>query len=91
MSTHTQHSEIGEIYFCTITCYSWLHLFEESDGYRFVYKWFNYLKEKDCYVLAYVIMPNHLHVILYPTGPELSLNQLVSNGKSLWHMISLLD
>ena len=56
-------------------------MFEESDGYEAVYKWFNYLKENYCYILAYVIMPNHLHVLLYPTNPDLSLNKLVGNGK----------
>jgi len=26
-------------------------------------------------------MPNHLHVLLYPTNPDTSLNKLVANGK----------
>jgi REP element-mobilizing transposase RayT len=81
MSTHRLHTETREIYFCTITCYKWLPLFEESDGYDSVYTWFDHLNKNGCLVLAYVIMPNHLHVLLYPTNPNLSLNKLVANGK----------
>lgn len=81
MSTHTFHSEINEIYFCTITCYKWLPLFEESDGYDSAYNWFDYLKRNDCQVLGYVIMPNHMHVLLYQTNPKMSLNKLIANGK----------
>ncbi|MEM9299447.1 MAG: hypothetical protein AAGA64_13810 [Bacteroidota bacterium] len=79
MSTHTEHSANHEIYFCTITCYKWLPLFEITNTYDAVYNWFNHLKKKDCQVLGFVIMPNHLHVLLYPTAD--SLNKLVANGK----------
>jgi REP element-mobilizing transposase RayT len=81
LSTHTNHTEQHEVYFCTITCYKWLSLFEEANAYPAIYRWFNHLKKDGCYVVGYVIMPNHLHVLLYPTRVEFSLNKLVGEGK----------
>ncbi|MEK6477660.1 hypothetical protein WJR50_09000 [Catalinimonas sp. 4WD22] len=81
MSTHRLHTERHEVYFCTITCYQWLPLFEQAQAYAAVYKWFEYLKKDNCHILAYVIMPNHSHCLLYPTHTEKSLNHLVSEGK----------
>ncbi|HEV8286373.1 MAG TPA: hypothetical protein VGQ09_18825 [Chitinophagaceae bacterium] len=52
------------IYFITFTCYRWLPLIELSNGYDLVYKWFDYLKTKNHFVTGYVIMPNHLHVLI---------------------------
>jgi len=46
-----------------------------------VYQWFASLKERGHEVSAYVIMPNHLHVLLYYRPYGESLNALVSNGK----------
>lgn len=81
MSTHTVHREVNEIYFCTITCYKWLPLFEEACAYNAVYNWFEHLRIDGCHVLAYVIMPNHLHCLLFPTHREKLLNRLVGEGK----------
>ena len=79
MSTHTQHTENFETYFCTLTCYKWLPLFETANFYAAVYNWFDHLKARRCYILGYVIMPNHLHALLYPT--QGSLNKFTANGK----------
>ncbi|MEQ9298570.1 MAG: hypothetical protein RIF33_08405 [Cyclobacteriaceae bacterium] len=79
MSTHRQHIENHQVYFCTITCYRWLSLFDLSEGYDLVYQWFDHLKSRHCHISGYVIMPNHLHALLFPT--EGSLNKLVANGK----------
>ena len=81
MSTHTNHSELNETYFCTITTYKWLPLFEEAQAYDAVYTWFEYLKKDGCHILAYVIMPNHLHCLLIPTKEKKPLNFLVAEGK----------
>jgi hypothetical protein len=32
-------------------------------------------------VLGYVVMPNHFHVLLYPTHTGTSLHELVGDGK----------
>jgi REP element-mobilizing transposase RayT len=81
MSLHQQHNEAHQIYFCTITCYKWLPLFYESNAYHSVYKWFDHLIKDGCFVVGYVIMPNHLHVLLYPSHSGTSLNKLVGEGK----------
>ena len=57
--------EKGEgLYFITFTCCHWPPLFEIVQGYDTVYKWFDYLKTKNHYVKGYVIMPNHLPVLI---------------------------
>jgi hypothetical protein len=81
MSLHTHQSDLHEIYFCTVTCYKWLPLIEEANTYYSVYRWFHHLKHDGCFVLAYVIMPNHFHVLLYPTHTGTSLDKLVGDGK----------
>ena len=76
------HSSEPNLYFITFTCYNWLPLFQDTNSYDVVYKWFEYLKEKkNIQVTAYVIMPNHLHVILYFPIPNFSLNMIISNAK----------
>lgn len=81
MSTHTKHSELNETYFCTLTAYKWLPLFEEAQAYEAVYTWFEHLKKDGCHILAYVIMPNHIHCLLFPTNEKKPLNMLVAKGK----------
>ena len=47
-----------------------------------VYKWFNVIKaEHNADVVAYVIMPNHLHVILHFHDAKFDLNTIIANGK----------
>ncbi len=81
MSTHTLHDEINETYFCTITCHKWISLIEKADAYEEAYKWFGYLRKDKCHILGYVIMPNHIHCLLFPTLPEKSLNSQIGKGK----------
>jgi REP element-mobilizing transposase RayT len=80
MSTKRQISEQG-VYFITITCHDWLPLFELTNGYDIVYKWFDYLKERGHYITGFVIMPNHFHVLIAFTKSEKSINTIVGNGK----------
>jgi REP element-mobilizing transposase RayT len=57
-------------------------LFEFTNSYDLVYNWFKVLKEKyGSDVIAYVIMPNHLHCILYFKETGFDLNKIISNGK----------
>lgn len=81
MSTHTNHNKLNVAYFCTITCHQWQPLFEEAHTYDAVYSWFEHLLKDDCQILAYVIMPNHLHCLLYPTNKDKALSKLVGEGK----------
>ena len=46
-----------------------------------VYKWFDVLKKNNQQVIGFVIMPNHLHVILYFPEPGYKLNTIIGNAK----------
>ena len=82
MAVRIQHDQnSNSFYFITFTCHKWLNLFQETNAYDTVYKWFDHLFSKNIYVTGYVIMPNHVHVLLYfPSMPK-SLNTIVGNGK----------
>jgi len=80
MAIHRVITDPG-IYFVTFTCFQWLHLIEQVNGYDLVYNWFDVLVDKGHSITIYVIMPNHLHVVLYFDGGAQSLNQLIGNGK----------
>jgi REP element-mobilizing transposase RayT len=58
-----------------------MHLFQRVNAYDTVYKWFDTLPQNDHQVLAFVIMPNHLHVILHFPQPGYNLNKIISNAK----------
>src|SRR5687767_12653376 len=81
MSVKQQIAEKDGIYFITITCYNWLHLFPITDSYNAVYDWFNYLKRNRHYITAFVIMPNHLHALIGFSNSGKNLNRIVGDGK----------
>jgi REP element-mobilizing transposase RayT len=56
-------------------------LFQETNTYDAVYKWFDSLYRNKVYVTGYVTMPNHVHALLY--FPEMSkfLNTVIVNAK----------
>ena len=82
MPVRFQHDQnTKSFYFVTFTCHKWLQLFEITNAYDTVYKWFNHLYKNNIYVTGYVIMPNHVHVLLYfPQMPK-SLNTIIGNAK----------
>ena len=82
MPVRFQHDrQPKSIYFVTFTCYKWLSLFPETNTYDAVYKWFDSLYRNNNYVTGYVIMPNHVHALLYfPEMPK-SLNTVIGNAK----------
>jgi REP element-mobilizing transposase RayT len=81
MAVRTPIEQTEGLYFITFTCCQWLPLFEITDGYDTVYKWFDYLKSKNHFLKGYVIMPNHLHVLIDFSASPKSINAIVSNGK----------
>ena len=82
MGIRYKHSDEYTTYFCTFTCVNWISLFAITSTYTSVYNWFATLKDTyQCDVLAYVIMPNHLHCILYFKDEGFQLNKIISNGK----------
>ena len=81
MSVKRIHPQTEAIYFCTFTCYQWLHLFELADVYDEVYKWFNILIKNSIGINGYVIMPNHLHVLMYLPNGSKTIDKIIGNGK----------
>ncbi len=82
MAVKFKHSDTFSTYFITFTCAEWIPLFDITQTYDMVYKWFAILKEKyQADVIAYVIMPNHLHFVAHFHKEGFNLNTIVANGK----------
>jgi REP element-mobilizing transposase RayT len=58
-----------------------LPLIEKINGYDIIYHWFDHLKAKGHYIVGYVIMPNHVHVMIAFRQTDQSINTIVGNGK----------
>ncbi|HSC37461.1 MAG TPA: hypothetical protein VLD19_06310, partial [Chitinophagaceae bacterium] len=69
------------IFFITFTCHQWLLLIDITNGYDLVYKWFEYLKANGHYIIGYVLMPNHLHVLIGFRNTGKDINTIIGNGK----------
>ena len=69
-------------WFVTFTCYNWIHLFDITNSYDLVYQWLKLIDDQYAVkMLAFVIMPNHVHLLLQLTNDKVDLNKLVGNGK----------
>ena len=56
-------------------------LIEITNSYDKVYNWFSILRNDNIETVAYVIMPNHLHCILYFPEAGFDLNKIIGNAK----------
>jgi len=81
MSIKREVKETNGIYFFTFTNLCWLHLFEITNSYDAVYKWFDYLNMKGHFITGYVIMPNHLHGLVGFSNTSKSINRIIGDGK----------
>jgi len=81
MAIKHKQTETDQIYFCSFTCFDWISLFEITNLYDEIYKWFNLLIKNNHQIIGFVIMPNHLHLLIYVKGGENSVNTILSNGK----------
>jgi REP element-mobilizing transposase RayT len=81
MSVKRIHTETDLVYYCTFTCYNWLSLFEITDFYDEVYKWFNILIKNSIGIVGYIILPNHLHCLLYLPEVSKRIDKIIGNGK----------
>ena len=52
----------------------------ERNLYDEIYKWFNILLDKGNEIEAFVVMPNHLHLLIFVNENE-NINKLLANGK----------
>ncbi|WP_121353910.1 transposase [Flavisolibacter nicotianae] len=77
----TQSNDGGNVYFITFTCYRWKPLFVLTNAYDAAYKWFDYLSGKNASIIGYVIMPNHLHLLVHLPPTLKSPNTVVANAK----------
>ena len=80
MAVHRPITTPG-IYYITFTCFHWLPLIALTNAFNLIYNWFDILAAKGHAITGYVIMPNHVHLILYFSGGQQSLNTVVGNGK----------
>ncbi len=68
------------MFFCTFTCWNWLRLIEATALYDRIYNWMHLAHAKGFRIAGYVIMPNHVHLMVWaPEGA--SINALLSNAK----------
>ncbi len=82
MAIRRNHQITDNVWFITFTCYKWLPLFEITEGYDLVYNWLKIIDEKHrVKTLAFVIMPNHVHLLLYLPTDKINLNTMISNAK----------
>ena len=68
-------------FFITFTCYNWLNLFEITDSYDLVYKWFDTLKKQCHFITGFVIMPNHVHATIAFRKTAKNINTIIGDGK----------
>ena len=82
MSVREREFIPDRIYFITYTIYKWIHLFTEDKYFHTVYKWFDYMKKQyNNKIHGYVIMPNHIHLLLYISEQSPDVSKLVQNAK----------
>jgi hypothetical protein len=81
MAVRTRQFNQPGIYFCTLTCYKWTPLIELTNLYGFIYQWLERLVADRHQVLGFVIMPNHMHLMLFHPGEGRDLNTTLGEGK----------
>ncbi|RYG47405.1 MAG: hypothetical protein EOO01_14875 [Chitinophagaceae bacterium] len=81
MSVRKQIHQTQGQFFITFTCHLWLDLFEITDCYNFIYEQFDMLKAEGHYVVGYVIMPNHIHVIIDFSPTVKDINRRIGTMK----------
>jgi REP element-mobilizing transposase RayT len=69
------------LFFITFTCHKWLSLIEQTNSYDLVYNWFDYLKKQNHRIAGYVIMPNHIHVLIDFAISAKKINTIIGDGK----------
>ncbi|MCC6721130.1 MAG: hypothetical protein IT243_02940 [Bacteroidia bacterium] len=73
--------ETGGTYFITFTCLGWLPLIEKANAWGAVYKWFDFIVNQGHHIIGYVIMPNHIHILIAFKQTNQGINTIVGNGK----------
>ncbi len=72
----------GRVYFITFTIFRWQRVFITKQYCDLVFKWFDYQREQyQNRIHGYVIMPNHLHCLIYISEASPPVSKLVQNAK----------
>jgi REP element-mobilizing transposase RayT len=69
------------LYYITFTCCSWIPLFELIEAYDLIYKQLDKLKDEGHHVIGYVIMPDHLHLVVRFNECGVKINTRIGNLK----------
>ena len=69
------------LFFITFTSYRRLPLIEQTNGYDLVNGWFDYLKKQNHRIAGYVIMPNHVPVLINFAKSTKKINTIIGDGK----------
>ena len=56
MATKVKREEKEALFFVTFTCFKWLPLFEKTQFYDNIYKWFAYLESQGIKTAGYILM-----------------------------------
>ena len=93
MSVRRLKEDNGQIYFFTFTCYKWLPLFESTNFYDDIYKWFDFLSKKKMQIVGYVFMPNHIHCLIFVPEFAPTINKVIGEGKRFmsYELVSALE
>jgi REP element-mobilizing transposase RayT len=82
MTVRNKIFQPNEIYFLTFTILGWRKIFINEKAIRFIYKWFDYVKNNyGNEINGYVIMPNHIHILMKISGNSPALSILIMNAK----------
>ncbi|HWD87173.1 MAG TPA: transposase [Mucilaginibacter sp.] len=82
MAVRKQHAITDDTWFITFTCHDWIPLFEITRSYDLVYNWLKLVDDKYAIkTTGFVIMPNHVHLLLRLTNDKVDLNKIIGNGK----------
>ncbi len=84
MTVRSHQPDIETSYFCTFTNCNWIPLFEITGFYDKIYSWFDFLVKRGDQIIGYVIMPNHLHAIIYLNKKSPIINKVIGEAKRLF-------
>ena len=81
MSVRKLQTDANVSYYITFTCFKWISLFQITNLYDYIYKSFDSLKTKKVFVSGYVIMPNHIHALVFTKNTEQIINNIIGTTK----------
>ena len=72
----------NKTYFITFTILGWKRVFISDKYFLLVFKWFDYMRQHyNNKIYGYVIMPNHIHVLIKITDLSPKISTLIFNAK----------